>query len=262
MKIAGIRSFLAKLLVWLPLLGCYARLDAATSAPELTFDLLKIGTQTFTNVTVTTRNDDYVFLIHKGGMISFKVANLPDETRAQLGYNVQTRQAKAPVAVWAKEKLAQIRSPEVKRLEENCRKGVTAIAADRRWANPKVFGTALGCLALLYLGFSYCSLLICRKAGKEPGALIWIPVAQLVPMLQAAGMSPLWVLAWLVPVVNLGPVAAWSVKIARARGKSVWIAVLLLFPLTSPAGLVYLAFSSSPPAKEEPPPKLMTLEAA
>ena len=46
------------------------------------------------------------------------------------------------------------------------------------------------------------------------------------------------------PVLNLVPQILWSLKIAKARGKSVWVGVLLLLPVTNLFAFLYLAFSN------------------
>ena len=70
---------------------------------------------------------------------------------------------------------------------------------------PKLILAVLGVLLLLYLFHCYCCMLICRKTGKPPGVLVWLPVLQLFPLLRAAGMSAWWFLACFVPVLNLVP---------------------------------------------------------
>src|SRR5262249_15096048 len=60
---------------------------------------------------------------------------------------------------------------------------------------PWFFRLAQG-LALLFLGFvvgvyvftCHCFRKICQKTGEEPGILIWIPLAQFIPLLRAAQM--------------------------------------------------------------------------
>jgi uncharacterized membrane protein YhaH (DUF805 family) len=82
-------------------------------------------------------------------------------------------------------------------------------------------------------------------------------------MLRAAGMSGWWVLACFVPVLNLVPVILWPLKIAKARGKSVWIGVLLLLPVANVFAFLYLAFSNGAAEEEEdegPEPKVMSLQ--
>jgi apolipoprotein N-acyltransferase len=82
------------------------------------------------------------------------------------------------------------------------------------------------------------------------------------PLLRAAGISGWWVLAFFVPVLNLVPLVLWPLKIAKARGKSVWVGVLLLVPVINLFAFLYLAFSDGAPGTDdqEPEPKVMFLQ--
>jgi hypothetical protein len=118
-----------------------------------------------------------------------------------------------------------------------------------------------GGLLFIYFFFCYCCLLICRKTGNEPGLLIWIPVLQLIPLLRSAGMSPVWFLAFLVPVLNIVVQVLWSFKIVQARGKNGWLALFLILPITGFFAFLFLAFSAAPQAeKSARGPMIMTLE--
>jgi hypothetical protein len=77
-------------------------------------------------------------------------------------------------------------------------------------------------------------------------------------------MSYWWFLALLVPVLNLVPAFLWPFKIANARGKSVWVGILLLLPITNFFAFLYLAFSDGARATDddEAEPKVMSLQAA
>jgi len=59
-------------------------------------------------------------------------------------------------------------------------------------------------------------------------------------------------------------VILWPLKIAKACGKSVWIGVLLLLPVTNLLAFLYLAFSGgAAESDDEPPePKVMSLQTA
>jgi hypothetical protein len=122
----------------------------------------------------------------------------------------------------------------------------------------------LGIALLLYLFHCYCCMLICRKTGNPPGILVWLPVLQVFPLLRAAGMSGWWFLGFCVPILNIVGQVLWCLKIAKARGKSVWAGVLLLLPVISLFAFLYLAFSNgaAPKKHREPESRLMTLEAA
>jgi hypothetical protein len=121
-----------------------------------------------------------------------------------------------------------------------------------------------GLLFTVYVLFSYCCLLISQKSGAHPGILAFIPVLQCVPLLQAAGMSPWWLLAAFVPILNLVANVIWCLKIVQARQKSGWLALFLLLPITNLLGFLYLAFSDAAPIEREAPqaPRVMTLETA
>ena len=118
-------------------------------------------------------------------------------------------------------------------------------------------------LLAIHLFTCYCCKLVVEKAGAEPGIWIWLPLLQLVPMVRAAGMPLLWVLAFFVPVLNVLAAVVWCLKISEVRGKSVWFALLLMLPVTGPFAFLYLAFSNSGRAgKDDRRIEVMTLETA
>src|SRR5215471_12446731 len=58
------------------------------ASTEETFPVLRTKTATYTNVTVTTKDRSYIFIVHSAGMNSIKIADLPNDVREQLGYIV------------------------------------------------------------------------------------------------------------------------------------------------------------------------------
>lgn len=236
------------------------------AALEQTFAVLRIGATTYRNVTVTTKNKNYVFLLHSDGMTNIKVSDLTAEERLELGYQApaEGQASTNSPAAWARQTLTRIEGPQMKRLEGGMADWYRAkLGSKLPPLNRNMLLLICMGAAGLYLFYSYCCLLICAKAGIEPGPLVWLPLVQLFPLLKAARMSPLWFLAWLVPGLNLLAQILWSVKITQARGKSFLVALLLIFPLTCPLALLYLAFSGGhSPRKESRRVELMTLEAA
>jgi hypothetical protein len=230
------------------------------------FDLLQVGTETYTNVTVTTKAPKYIFIMHSGGMANIKLSELSEETQEQLGYKVK-KPSTNNVASWAKTKLAKIETPELKKLEET----IIAQAPPQlvhnqpgqplklRLPSTTVLAAVGGGLLLVYLFFCYCCMLIVKKTGNEPGVLVWLPGLKMIPLFRAAGMSGWWFLALFVAQI------LWSIKIAQARGKSVWTGIMLLIPGLNLLAFLYLAFSNG--GKDESKansgrPQLMTLETA
>ena len=118
--------------------------------------------------------------------------------------------------------------------------------------NASAAGTALGLglvlfvllIALVfYVFYCFCAKRICEKCGVNPGVLIWIPIAQLFPLLQVAKM-PIWmIILFLVPLINLIVAIMMWVKICQARGKSGWRVILLCIPIVNIIFIPYLAFS-------------------
>jgi hypothetical protein len=60
-------------------------------------------------------------------------------------------------------------------------------------------------------------------------------------------MSRVWFFAYFIPVINIIAQIVWSVKICKTRGKSPFVAFLLILPPTSVFAFLYLAFSRSAP---------------
>ncbi len=111
----------------------------------------------------------------------------------------------------------------------------------------------------IYIFCSLCLQLIAKKTGTEPSWLAWIPVANLFLSCKIGGLSYLWLLAFLVPFVNvLVSVYIWY-RITEARGKPGLLSLLMLVPVANFVFMGYLAFSRDgsgtvpPPVKGEEP---------
>ena len=94
-----------------------------------------------------------------------------------------------------------------------------------------------------YLFACFCYKRICEKCGVTPGVLIWIPIVQFIPLLQAAQM-PIWTIILLfIPLVNLVFLIVFFVKLCVARGKTGWLVIMLFIPIVNLIFIPYLAFS-------------------
>jgi hypothetical protein len=96
---------------------------------------------------------------------------------------------------------------------------------------------------VLYLFGCYIMKRICEKVGTEPGILIWIPILQLIPILKAADMNLLWIIGFLIPIVNVVGMIIWGINIHKKLGKNPWLTILLFIPFVNFIYLLYLAFS-------------------
>ena len=266
MKFLEIRACILSRLIILGLAGgmmCPGRSIATT---EETFDVLEIGTHTYKNVTVTTKAKNQIFIMHSAGMSTIKVVDLPPELLTKLGYGaasdaVKAKGSRSTLSTFTKQTFTKMKAPQMKDLQKQWHSSAPAGLATVD-LTPNLLMAAGVALVLLYLLMCYCSMLICRKSGHPPGALVWIPVLQLIPLLRAAQMSPAWILAFFVPVLNVVAQIIWSFSISKARGKSAWVGFFLVLPVTSFIAYLYLALSDQAPPKAERVVEVMTLEAA
>jgi hypothetical protein len=258
MNMVRIYRDMAGKLMWLALVAVLVRPTVGTAAEQETYPVLQARTQTYTNVTVTSKGKSTILIEHSTGLSKIQVKDLAPDLREKLGYADASQRTKAKsraAAAWAKQTIDNLETPEMKEQEIRLRQAWNAhsLSEVRDWVSrdPKQALAIGGGLLLLYLFFCNCIRLICQKTGQKPGFLIWLPVLKLFPMLRAAGMSRWWFLGCFVPVFNLLPLITWCFKIAKARAKSLWVGLLLLLPVTTPFAFLYLAFSSGGPALEK-----------
>ena len=263
------QQYAAGRLIWLALALWLIWAFGAGAAEEQTFALLKTKTETYTNATVTTKAKTYIFILHAGGMNNIKVADLPADVQEKLGYGMakKARLGTNSAVVWARTEVVKLAPPrmqeEGKKLAQIWQKNKLTYSSLSALVRSKQALTVFGILLLVYLFHCYCCMLICRKTGLEPGILVWLPVVQLFPLIRAAGMSPWWFVAYLVPLLNLVAQVLWSLNIAKARGKSIWVGVLLMVPIAGFFAFLYLAFSEgASPRNDAHEPKVMSLQTA
>lgn len=220
---------------------------AATNAPtkDEKFATLTIGSVTFTNVTVLTKTRADVFISHASGMASLKVKELDMETQLKLGYQVAPPRQKPAEAF---KKLT-----DFSKIETDPRVQLAAELAAERFLlaeeqyGPHVFYGFIAAIILSYLSFSSMCRSICVKVAAPPKdllPLVWLPLLKQIPLLKAAGMSPLWFLTNFVPGLVLITYIVWGFKISRSRGKNPAVGVLFLLPVLNIFAFLYLAASS------------------
>jgi len=209
------------------------------------FAALQVGDNVYQNVTVTTKARDFILIAHSSGITSIKVKELPEDVREKLGYvnpSKSKRQAVEhligpPVAKGA----ALMEGAKAKLFQVWDRIGLVSKMQVLRTYRGLILAIAILLVASIFC--SYCSMLICQKTGNAPAVLLWLPFLQPVPLLRAASMSTWWFLALFVPGLNLLVYVRWCLRIVEARHKTMPLAILLIFPLTSWLAFIFLAFS-------------------
>jgi Family of unknown function (DUF5684) len=101
----------------------------------------------------------------------------------------------------------------------------------------------LVCLAVGYVYVSVALQTIAQKTNTANGWLAWIPIANIVLMLNVAKKPIWWIILFLIPVVNLVmAILVWS-GVAEARGKPNWWGILIIVPVVNLLVPGYLAWS-------------------
>lgn len=262
-------------------------LQSSALATEETFTTLEVGAHVYTNVTVTTKAKNYIFIQHSTGMQNIRISDLPEEIRTQLGYIPEVPKSQK-AAAWAKGKMAELHLSEIKaedlRDPKKWQEQLAIVLEKVRSLDNKLCGAFLGGALLIYFFFCYCCAQICQKAGAQSALLVWLPGLQIVSLLRAARMSAAWFFVyvltaawnfvyafWLVAPSLLPLPAAgsfgylifactllvvaglsaivWCFKIARARCKSPLTGFCLLLPVINFFAFLYLALSDAPKAR-------------
>ena len=108
--------------------------------------------------------------------------------------------------------------------------------------SPVVFLFMLVFSLAVYVFYSYCHKRIVEKGGEQPGAIIWIPILQMIPLFRVAKMNPWMILLLLVPLANLIVAIMVWVNVLKALGREpIMVLVVLFFGFIY---IPYLAFSS------------------
>ena len=84
---------------------------------------------------------------------------------------------------------------------------------------------------------------IAEKTNTENGWLAWIPIANIILMLNIARKPIWWIVLCLIPLVNIVIMIVLWMGIAEARNKPSWWGVLMLVPVVSLIVPGYLAWS-------------------
>ena len=219
--------------------------------------VLQTKTDSYANVTVVSHTATHVFVQHSRGVANIKLSDLDLTALTALGFSNKDEAVLAaaggdPAAATARSstnRLAALTGSVTGALADF--KADFAPSAALPNLSPKVLYGILGAMAAAYLFFCYCSMLICKRTANKPGVWVWLPVLQVFPLLRAAGMSRWWFLTLFVPILAPFTSIFWSLKIARACGKGLLIAILLMLPVTNIFAYIYLAFSGGRGASKD-----------
>lgn len=223
----------------------------AGRAADRQFPYLKSETTIYSNVTVYGQTERDVYVHHDGGLENISISSLDEESLRALGLRTEPKESAAAILmVKAKDvstAVTHLKDSLGRANSTNVSVWLTQLREDPRRLIPAGWEwNLLAATGLVYLLVCLGLRAICRNAGSPAGVLIFVPVLQWLPLLRAARM-PLWSFILLfIPGVNLVLLIWWSFAIAKACGKGVGTAILLLLPLFNLFAFMYLAVSKRP----------------
>ncbi|MFH0969453.1 MAG: DUF5684 domain-containing protein [Patescibacteria group bacterium] len=98
-------------------------------------------------------------------------------------------------------------------------------------------------MAAIYIYFAICLMKIAKKTNTPNAWFAWIPILNLILMIQVAKKPMWWIIMFFIPFVNIiFSILIWM-GVAEAVGKPSWVGVLMIVPIANVIVPGYLAFS-------------------
>ena len=95
----------------------------------------------------------------------------------------------------------------------------------------------------IYVYMALCLQTIAKKTNTENAWLAWIPIVNIILMLNIAKKPLWWIILLLIPLVNIVIAIIVWMAIAEARGKPSWWGILVIVPVVQIIVPGYLAWS-------------------
>lgn len=95
----------------------------------------------------------------------------------------------------------------------------------------------------VYIFYAICLMKIARKTNTPNAWFAWIPILNIILMIQVAKKPLWWIILFLVPIANIVVTILVWMAIAKAVNKPDWLGVLMIVPVANFVIPAYLAFS-------------------
>lgn len=107
---------------------------------------------------------------------------------------------------------------------------------------------------IVYVYMAICLMKMARKTNTENRWMAWIPILNMVLLLQIGKKPIWWIVLFFVPIVNIViSILAWM-AVAKELRKPEWLGVLMIVPVANLIIPGYLAFSSEEVSAPAPAP--------
>ena len=95
----------------------------------------------------------------------------------------------------------------------------------------------------IYVYMAVCLMKIAKKTNTSNAWLAWIPIFNIILMVQIAKKPLWWIVLILIPIVNIVISIIIWMEIAKAVKKPDWLGILIIIPIANLIIPGYLAFS-------------------
>lgn len=95
----------------------------------------------------------------------------------------------------------------------------------------------------MYIYVSLALMTIAQKTNTENGWFAWIPILNIILMLNIAKKPIWWIILFLIPLVNIVMAIIVWMGVAEARNKPNWWGILMIVPVANVVVPGYLAWS-------------------
>lgn len=102
---------------------------------------------------------------------------------------------------------------------------------------------ALLFLLAYYIYMSLCVYKIAKKTNTENAWMAWIPIINIILMLNIAKKPLWWIVLYFIPLANIVVSILVWMEIAKAVNKPDWVGILIIVPFVNIFVPGYLAFS-------------------
>lgn len=104
----------------------------------------------------------------------------------------------------------------------------------------------------VYIFMAICLMKIAKKTNTENAWFAWIPILNIILMVQCAKKPIWWIILFFIPFVNIVAAIMVWMAISKNVGKPEWLGILMILPVANIVIPGYLAFSDDTTATPEP----------
>jgi hypothetical protein len=104
----------------------------------------------------------------------------------------------------------------------------------------------------IYVYMAICLMKMARKTNTENAWLAWVPVGNIILLLQISKKPIWWIILFFIPFINIVMAVLVWMAVAKELGKPDWLGILMIVPIANLIISGYLAFSKNNSMPDRP----------